>query len=753
MKVTNLPNIPSKIAWNCRRTPTLPWRKSLLAVAVFAGFSLITSAQAQTDNFDSGALVPNWATSISANYPGFITFPADPFGGKAIRLVSTNCTLLNPSSGDQDSARVIMWRTDRLYTNFYVAVDLLSWNTSIDRDTNGPMVCLFGRMINVLRNPSIPVGRPDTMVLYLNVNRFGGVGGGTRGQLVLGHLTDGQAHTPLDTVGVISDFTLNPGRTYRMTMTGTNLYDGSGTVVTNSIFWGRIYDLQDLTRPLATVRCPDPYPGYGGFFGNPVWEAPGYSGFGSVASGTNKTTDITFDNFVAAEYPPASVSLPGTTNGQAGVAQVINRTPASYSNFYAPAGGIQFTATTLGAGNVTSVKLFLNGVDVSSSLVLGPVSNSRAAALPGSFLSANMVYDARIELANAAGQTTTNAWTFDTFSDAYLASALCKDIECEDFDFNGGQFIDNPVPSGWPTNTTYYNNFNTVAWAWPNATNQDLGGPPYTSYVNKGTPSDLNVDYWDNEGHSGNQVWYTDLRPLAQPTGGGQSPGTCQGDPSYVVVEYAGWFFPGYTGQNEMYTYDTQRQKYIDVDPVNRGIQEYMLSELEGGEWYNYTRTFNGANYYNVYLRNASEYTEQLRLDRVSPGPTTKLGEFYTTNALVKCNWRYAPLLDASGKPAVVNLSGVSTIRLTVDVLQEERTKRGLMLNYLVFVPALVVQTSAQASTGYTVDYTATVEPVSRQITIPQTSAPRYYRLMWPGNSVRITSITLTGGNVVLTYQ
>ena len=31
--------------------------------------------------------------------------------------------------------------------------------------------------------------------------------------------------------------------------------------VHNSIYCGRVYDLQDLTHPLATVYCPDPYPG------------------------------------------------------------------------------------------------------------------------------------------------------------------------------------------------------------------------------------------------------------------------------------------------------------------------------------------------------------------------------------------------------------------------------------------------------------------------------------------------------------
>jgi len=210
--------------------------------------------------------------------------------------------------------------------------------------------------------------------------------------------------------------------------------------------------------------------------------------------------------------------------------------------------------------------MFLNGVDVSSGLTIGPLSSSRAVSFPGSGLTSNTVYDARIELANALGQKTTNSWTFDTFSDAFLAlTNLCKIIECEDFDFNGGQFIDNPVPSGWPTNITWYNNVNSVPYPWTDATNQDLGGPPYTSYVNKGTPSDLGVDYWDVDGSvAAKQTYEADFRPLFDPI---HCPGTSEGSPCYAVVDYLGNWFPGNTGENRAYVYDTQRKKYYDLDP------------------------------------------------------------------------------------------------------------------------------------------------------------------------------------------
>lgn len=937
MKSNNLPlSFQAPIAIARSLTATRRFRLAAAAVAIMSGLATGTPAWAQTDDFNSGALGPNWATSLSPNYLGEITFPADPFGGKGIRMVATLPSQVDYVDEDNDTPRVLAWRTDRLYTNFYVAVDILGWDTSINRSTNGPLIGLIARATNVVRDATVPVGRPDCMVLSLNVNRFGGTPQGTRGVINLFHLVNGQATLLLESAGIQGDFTLDPGHSYRMVFTGTNLVDATGAY-TNGIYWGRVYDLQDLTRPLATVFCPDGFPNYGTFFGDPSWGAPGYSGIASMGDGADRSTDVTFDNFVAAEYPPASVTFPGTTNGQAGVPQVINRVPASYSNFYAPAGGISFTATTLGGGNVTSVKLFLNGVDVSSGLTISPLSNSRTVTFPGSGLTVNTVYDARIELANAAGQKTTNAWTFDTFADAYLASTVSKNIECEDFDFGGGQFIDNPLPSGWPTNVTYYNNFNSVPQPWSDATNQDLGGPPYTSYVNKGSPSDRGVDYWDVDGKQRtSQPWEADFRPLFDPT---HCPGTTEGCYSY---DYNDTFLPGYSGQNTRHDYDTQRQKYFALNPPDRDIHEYMLERLEGGEWYNYTRTFNSNNYYNVYLRYGAMYTMQLRLDRVTPGPTlNKLGEFFTTNALARCNFRYAPLmvqvappnsLIANGnfaanassftvwpgylgganpssitgwtdifgsggmgingggtgvgdpfspgnpgggvayafiqggspsgghvlgqyltglapdttytltysvggrtantasyrvviyadgtfttsyydsgvqpannrqfvnvtvtfttpatlgaapniqlgnwsiegdntvdfanvflvpgsgpvitsKPAVVNLSGTNTLRLTVDVPQEERTKYGLTLNYMAFVPALLVESSTQAKTGYTIDNTASVEPVTRTITIPQSGAARFYRLRWPGNAVTIKSIALADGKVVLSYQ
>jgi hypothetical protein len=65
-----------------------------------------------------------------------------------------------------------------------------------------------------------------------------------------------------------------------------------------------------------------------------------------------------------------------------------------------------------------------------------------------------------------------------------------------------------------------------------------------------------------------------------------------------------------------------------------------------------------------------------------------QLGTFYCTNSLM-WNFRYTPLLDASGKPAVVQLGGNTTLRLEIqpDMPNWVTIERGLALNYLAFVP------------------------------------------------------------------
>jgi hypothetical protein len=141
-----------------------------------------------------------------------------------------------------------------------------------------------------------------------------------------------------------------------------------------------------------------------------------------------------------------------------------------------------------------------------------------------------------------------------------------------------------------------------------------------------------------------------------------------------------------------------------------------------------------------------------LSLDQIGAGPTTNnLGTFSATNYLWLNTFRYAPLRDGAGRLAVVNLSSTNTVRLSVLGPDINPTKFALALNYLAFVPALLVESAAQVTGPYSIESNASVEPGTRHITIPAGSA-RFYRLRWD-HQATITSVKLAGGNVELTYQ
>jgi len=149
-------------------------------------------------------------------------------------------------------------------------------------------------------------------------------------------------------------------------------------------------------------------------------------------------------------------------------------------------------------------------------------------------------------------------------------------------------------------------------------------------------------------------------------------------------------------------------------------------------------------------LRYSSGLAQPLALG-VLPS-TNNLGMFDVKTSAVQGNYRYAPLLDLAGKFAVVNLSGTNTLRLTMASAQNGKTKQRTALNYMAFVPALVVESAAQVTGPYTIEVNASVEPGTRRITIPMNGSSRYYRLGWD-HSVTIASVTLSGGNILLTYR
>ena len=739
------------------------WLRNSAATVVAGLLAMVGTSRAQTDNFDGGGFPVGWSTSQSSNFPAIMQLVPDGNGGNALRMACTASGFTNPvPSGFQYDPRAIAWMTNQFYTNtFYIAVDLLSWNASPDRATNDAVFGIAERLVpysalfgGAYANPNVPVGQPDMVIFSTRFNQYGGTNSNpalnsTRGNFNMYYVGAGGTIVYPEAQDVSA---LNTGHSYRLVFTGTN--DPNGL----QYFVGYVYDLQDLTQPILTMYGSDGgAPGYmpGGALSGSIGGYPGLVALGYNAQ--NQGADVTWDNFVASSSPPTSVPFPGTPHGLLGMPQVVSRSPASWANFYPASGGVSFNATTLTTTNtISSIRMYLNGVDVTSGLVISGQATNRIVTFSG--LASNVVYDARIELTDAANRKTTNVWTFDTFSDAYLASAACRNIECEDIDFGGGQFIDNPPVSGFSSNDTViqefvqgYNTDESPApggnHVWTNAINSGSG------YVNQ--LSIKGTDFFDYD-NVGTLAPYLSRRIPENQFNQVNPYGTTQG---YYEYQYGYYDASGNAGTYYWFSHDTQRQKYSSlvnplVSPTNQ-LMEYNLERTEGGEWENYTRSFfYSTNYYWVYLRHACELTQPVRLDQIAAGPTTNfLGEFYLTNALIHSNFRYAPLLNGSGNLAVVNLpTGTNTLRLTMDSPQYDGSKQGLALNYMAFVPALMVQSSATANTGYTIDNTAIVTPGTQQVTIPQSGGTRFYRLMWD-HQVTIKSVKVSGGNVLLTYQ
>src|SRR6185437_11791457 len=237
---------------------------------------------------------------------------------------------------------------------------------------------------------------------------------------------------------------------------------------------------------------------------------------------------------------------------------------------------------------------------------------------------------------DAAGLSNSLSENFDTFSQSNFM------IEAVDFDFNNGQFIDNPVPTAGVTTAT--NSY-------------------YAGGINQINAAVSNVDY----------IGFPDTPP-----GGGES-----------------WNYrPLDTGVGQEITADFTRAKFTNDFGV---AQDYDIGFWNGGFWENYTRTF-PTNSYHVYSRMAGGAGPfsgtTLSLVTSGRGTTTQttklLGSFADANAAGWQTWHWVPMRDTNGNLATISLGGVQTVRLT--------SGNNLNANYIMFVPAVSLSVNLTVS-------------------------------------------------------
>ena len=302
---------------------------------------------------------------------------------------------------------------------------------------------------------------------------------------------------------------------------------------------------------------------------------------------------------------------------QADLPQLSNMYPTGTHPFE-PTNTFSFTVTTPGSSfPANGIQLILDGNNVSPNLVTTGSASTKNVVYPN--LMPNAIHVAILTVTNVLGHGIALTNHFDTFSeDNYM-------VECEDFDYDGGQFITNSFPNAY---ADYYG--------------------PY--------PAVTNIDYQ-----------HTSL--------------------SGEVFTYRSVGIP----QDLLGPHDYVRSNFVYF-----GAADCVLVFFAGNDWANYTRDYPPGGYY-AYIRTSGDGPFSMFLDRIITGAgttnqtTKRLGQFGGVGKdYVTYDW--VPLTENGTAPAVVQLSGVGTLRLT--------TAGNCNPNFFMLVPASGIRLTATRSGG-----------------------------------------------------
>jgi hypothetical protein len=258
-----------------------------------------------------------------------------------------------------------------------------------------------------------------------------------------------------------------------------------------------------------------------------------------------------------------------------------------------------FTANSSSGINLTNIDLKINSVDVTSacSFVTNGTGSTNVTVIYTN-LPQQSINTAVMSATDGLGLVGSSTVTFDTFNPTNFI------VKAEEFNFNGGQFIDNPDYTNAP-------------------------GDP-NSYF--GLDSTEGID--THKGGSAGDALATDYR------------------------------FDDGTGTKTQTPLSTDLPSPTRFG--GSVSQSHMVGYWSSGEWQNYTKTF-PAGKYNVYARLSTSSGSTINMDQVVTGQTTtsqtlsRLGNFTYTGTGA---FQWVPLLQ-NGSLAVVNLSGQNTVRAT----------------------------------------------------------------------------------------
>lgn len=635
-----------------------------------------------TDNFDDGN-DEGW-THFGLENIGFpepsYEFPDDIFGGKAYRIATPA-----PPLPDAGPARAFSFLAEHPLSDFLIEADLLDWDNDLDQ--------AFGFLI---RAENIGLGQTTGYVVNYDPQQESGGRGQFQINRVVGEASD-------ETIAA-GNITLQPGEDYRIVAVGMG-----------PDLYAAIFSLRDLTRPIVVIRAFDEAfsSGVFGFFNFSRVDAEDYT------NAEIGRTDMTFDNFRLSDDPTFAVEpflglfLYAGNPSIPGQPMFFWQTPSGMSSYNDSELGLNFDFIPTDGNPIdpSSVRLTLNGTDVSASLSLSQDNGLWSAVY--SNLEPNTLYEARAEVSGANGQSSSMEWVFDTVQEDTLSAPEVVVIEAEDYNYQSGQYQNNPPVSGFT--------FDFV---------QIRGnGEGYLDLI--GTPG---VDYFD----------YSDQ------AGGGIAP-------EYRLEDNVGTQIgameiePSLFNQN-----DWTRTKYFVED-----LEEHQVRRTEGGEWLNYTRDFPEGNYA-VYLRAASRAEQTVLLDKVVGSAsvenqaTESIGQFNLPNDGLNIWYRFTQLVDGNGQPVVVSLSGKETVRLTIGGEREDRTKYTAVLNYLVFAPVeegpdYQLFASSSPNAPFAQQTNAVLDAAAGTFTLPMEGSENYFRIRGAA-ATRITGIRIQEGSLVLEF-
>ncbi|HEY1789749.1 MAG TPA: hypothetical protein VGJ73_16495, partial [Verrucomicrobiae bacterium] len=317
-----------------------------------------------------------------------------------------------------------------------------------------------------------------------------------------------------------------------------------------------------------------------------------------------------------------------------------------------------------GASIPTSdIGVTLNGVTVTSGLNFTPFSGGGwTVTLP---IASNNVYSVVVNVTNLDGLTATYTNSFDTFNQNNFT------VEADEFDFNGGQWIDNSIQTATAlgaANSYYF---------YP-------GGDPNNT-------AEYGIDYTTTNVTGETYLYRVD----------GNTPGTVS-----VTADAAG---------TEI-TSDLLRDKFINEGPsaqppfenvpgesVPTTNSDYDLAWWPPGTWMNYTRTFPTNNYY-IWgrLASAAPYTNAtVSLVTAGQGTTNQttqlLGNFVDPNANGFQSWHWIQLTGNNGQPVVVSMGGVETLQIAAPSGSAGGSVNG---HFYMFTPAVVATTFSIGATA-----------------------------------------------------